>query len=117
MAVGDCSPRPAMKWAAEPETMPNPDPQPQANPEPRANPEQQANAQPQPNAQPNGQPEPSGQTKPATTSATTNDSPAFGWSAYAERINGRFAMLGFGAVLLIEALSGDNFLHWAGLVP
>ena len=54
---------------------------------------------------------------PAPTSATTGDLPAFGWSAYAERINGRFAMLGFVAVLLIEALSGDTFLHWAGLVP
>lgn len=51
------------------------------------------------------------------TSATTGDVPAFGWSAYAERVNGRFAMLGFAAVLLIEALSGDTFLHWAGLVP
>jgi hypothetical protein len=102
-----------MKWAAAPETMPTPDPQPQANAEPRANPEPQANAEPQPNAEPQA----SGQQKPATTSATTNDSPAFGWSAYAERINGRFAMLGFVAVLLIEALSGDNFLHWAGLVP
>ena len=56
---------------------------------------------------------------PATpaTSATTADVPAFGWSAYAERVNGRFAMVGFAAVLLIEALSGDTFLHWAGLVP
>lgn len=52
-----------------------------------------------------------------STSATTADLPAFGWSAYAERINGRFAMVGFVAVLLIEALSGDTFLHWAGLVP
>jgi hypothetical protein len=43
------------------------------------------------------------------TSATTGDVPAFGWSGYAE--------LGFAAVLLIEALSGDTFLHWAGLVP
>jgi hypothetical protein len=51
------------------------------------------------------------------TSATTPDVPAFGWSAYAERVNGRFAMLGFVAVLLIEALSRDTFLHWAGLVP
>jgi len=51
------------------------------------------------------------------TSATTGDVPAFGWSGYAERVNGRFAMLGFAAVLLIEALSGDTFLHWAGLVP
>ncbi|MEB3351941.1 MAG: chlorophyll a/b-binding protein [Cyanobacteriota bacterium] len=54
---------------------------------------------------------------PATTSATTSDVPAFGWSSYAERVNGRFAMLGFAAVLLIEALSGETFLHWAGLVP
>jgi hypothetical protein len=53
----------------------------------------------------------------ATTSATTKDVPAFGWSAYAERINGRFAMIGFLAVLLTEALSGDIFLHWAGLIP
>lgn len=51
------------------------------------------------------------------TSATTNDVPAFGWSAYAERVNGRFAMLGFAAVLLIEILTADTFLHWAGLVP
>jgi len=51
------------------------------------------------------------------TSATTDDVPAFGWSGYAERVNGRFAMLGFAAVLLIEALSRDTFLHWAGLVP
>ena len=52
-----------------------------------------------------------------TTSATTGDIPAFGWSGYAERVNGRFAMVGFAALLLIEAISGDTFLHWAGLVP
>ena len=54
-------------------------------------------------------------TTPAT-SATTNDVPAFGWSAYAERVNGRFAMLGFVAVLLVEAVSGETFLKWAGFV-
>jgi hypothetical protein len=43
--------------------------------------------------------------------------PAFGWSAYAERVNGRFAMVGFVAVLLVEAISGDTFLRWAGLLP
>lgn len=58
-----------------------------------------------------------GATAPPPTSATTRDTPAFGWSAYAERVNGRFAMLGFAAVLLIEWLSRDTFLHWAGLVP
>ena len=51
------------------------------------------------------------------TSATTTDIPAFGWSGYAERVNGRFAMVGFAAVLVIEAISGDTFLHWAGLLP
>ena len=51
------------------------------------------------------------------TSATTKDVPAFGWSAYAERINGRFAMIGCLAVLLTEALRGDTFLHWSGLIP
>jgi hypothetical protein len=52
-----------------------------------------------------------------STSATTPDVPAFGWSAYAERVNGRFAMVGFVAVLLVEAISGDTFLRWAGLMP
>jgi hypothetical protein len=50
------------------------------------------------------------------TSATTGDVPAFGWSAYAERVNGRFAMVGFVAILLVEALSGSTFLRWAGFV-
>jgi hypothetical protein len=54
---------------------------------------------------------------PRATTPTTGVAPAFGWSTYAERVNGRFAMLGFAAVLLIEALSRDTFLHWAGLVP
>jgi hypothetical protein len=55
---------------------------------------------------------------PATpaTSATTHDVPAFGWSAYAERVNGRFAMVGFAAILLVEAFSGQTFLQWAGFV-
>ena len=55
-------------------------------------------------------------TTSSTTSATTGDIPAFGWSGYAERVKGRFAMVGFAALLLIEAISGDTFLHWAGLV-
>ena len=58
---------------------------------------------------------PADSTTPAT-SATTNDVPAFGWSAYAERVNGRFAMVGFVAVLLVEAVSGETFLKWAGFV-
>ena len=49
-------------------------------------------------------------------SATTNDIPEFGWSGYAERINGRFAMIGLMAVLLIEALNKISFLEWAGII-
>ena len=56
-------------------------------------------------------------TASTATSAATGEVPAFGWSGYAERVNGRFAMVGFIAVLLIEALSGETFLRWSGLVP
>ena len=54
--------------------------------------------------------------KNLTPSATTNDIPEFGWSGYAERINGRFAMIGLMAVLLIEAISKTSFLEWAGII-
>jgi len=53
----------------------------------------------------------------STPSATTTDIPEFGWSGYAERVNGRFAMIGFTAILIIEIISNSDFLHWAGLVP
>ena len=53
----------------------------------------------------------------AQPSATTNEIPNFGWSTYAERINGRFAMIGFFAILLIELLTQESsFLHWTGLL-
>ena len=54
--------------------------------------------------------------KDLSPSATTTDIPEFGWSGYAERINGRFAMIGLMAVLLIEALSKISFLEWAGII-
>jgi len=54
--------------------------------------------------------------KNLSPSATTNDIPEFGWSGYAERINGRFAMIGLMAVLLVEAISKISFLEWAGIL-
>ncbi len=51
-----------------------------------------------------------------TPSATTPEIPSFGWSKYSERINGRFAMIGIIAILLIETISNSSFLHWAGFV-
>ena len=54
--------------------------------------------------------------KNLSPSATTTDIPEFGWSGYAERINGRFAMIGLIAVLLIEGISRISFLEWAGII-
>tara|TARA_Y100000994_G_scaffold130373_1_gene106771 strand:+ start:429 stop:662 length:234 start_codon:yes stop_codon:yes gene_type:complete len=39
----------------------------------------------------------------------------FGWSSYSEKTNGRFAMLGFLAIILIELISQKSFLNWAGI--
>ena len=39
----------------------------------------------------------------------------FGWSNYSEITNGRFAMLGFIAIILIELISQKSFLNWAGI--
>ena len=40
----------------------------------------------------------------------------FGWSNYSEITNGRFAMIGFLAIILIELLSRQSFLKWAGIL-
>ncbi|MGD1948493.1 MAG: chlorophyll a/b-binding protein [Leptolyngbyaceae cyanobacterium] len=47
----------------------------------------------------------------ATPSA---DGPGFGWTTYAERINGRFAMVGFLALLLLELFTRQDFFTWLG---
>jgi len=39
----------------------------------------------------------------------------FGWSSYSEITNGRFAMLGFLAIILIELFSQKSFFSWAGI--
>ena len=40
----------------------------------------------------------------------------FGWSSYSEKTNGRFAMIGFLAIILIELFSQQTFLQWAGIL-
>ena len=40
----------------------------------------------------------------------------FGWSSYSEITNGRFAMLGFLAIILIELFSQKSFLIWSGIL-
>ena len=41
---------------------------------------------------------------------------SFGWSSYSEITNGRFAMIGFLAIILIELFSQQSFLKWAGIL-
>ena len=40
----------------------------------------------------------------------------FGWSSYSEITNGRFAMIGFLTIILIELFSKQSFLKWAGIL-
>jgi hypothetical protein len=42
--------------------------------------------------------------------------PAFGWTPYAEQINGRFAMIGFVGLLLLEFSQVKVLLTWLGLL-
>ena len=45
-----------------------------------------------------------------------NDRYVFGWGQYSEVTNGRFAMIGFAAIILIEIISKKSFLDWAGII-
>ena len=40
----------------------------------------------------------------------------FGWNGYSEITNGRFAMIGFLSILIIEILSKKSFFLWAGIL-
>ena len=44
------------------------------------------------------------------------DEHKFGWSRYSEITNGRFAMIGFLAIIIIELFSKQSFLKWAGIL-
>jgi hypothetical protein len=41
--------------------------------------------------------------------------PKYGFNSYVERLNGRAAMIGIIAAMLIEALTGQGVLTWLGL--
>ena len=47
---------------------------------------------------------------------TIEDKYKFGWSSYSEITNGRFAMIGFIAIIMIELFSKQSFLKWAGIL-
>ena len=49
-------------------------------------------------------------------SIDNEDQYKFGWSSYSEITNGRFAMIGFLAIIIIELFSKQSFLKWAGIL-
>jgi Chlorophyll A-B binding protein len=55
--------------------------------------------------------------KKAPTAETPKNStdPAFGWTSYAEQVNGRFAMVGFVVLLAIELFTKQDIITWLGL--
>jgi Chlorophyll A-B binding protein len=46
---------------------------------------------------------------------TSSAEPSFGWNVYAEQVNGRFAMMGFVLLLLLEFVTGQDLFTWLGL--
>jgi succinate dehydrogenase / fumarate reductase, iron-sulfur subunit len=59
-------------------------------------------------------PSPSTPVQPVSSSSAEGE-PKLGWSPYAEKINGRFAMVGFVILLLLEVFTHQTFLDWLGL--
>lgn len=51
----------------------------------------------------------------AATDEANTPEPAFGWTSYAELINGRFAMIGFVALIILEVVTHQSFWQWLGL--
>ncbi|NJN48737.1 MAG: high light inducible protein [Alkalinema sp. RL_2_19] len=47
--------------------------------------------------------------------ATDATEPKLGWNDYAEKLNGRFAMIGLATLLLLEFCTRQDFFTWLGL--
>jgi hypothetical protein len=54
-------------------------------------------------------------TPPQPTILPRLEEPKFGFNEYAERLNGRAAMIGFMLMMIIEYVNGQGVLAWLGL--
>jgi hypothetical protein len=52
---------------------------------------------------------------PNTEGLPPAQEPGFGWTPYAEIINGRFAMIGFVLLLALEWVTHQDIFTWLGL--
>jgi hypothetical protein len=55
-------------------------------------------------------------TQPQPSQSPNIEEPKFGFNDYAEKLNGRAAMLGFLITLAIEYFTGKGLLSWLGLI-
>jgi hypothetical protein len=55
-------------------------------------------------------------TQPQPSQSPNIEEPKFGFNDYAEKLNGRAAMLGFVIALVIEYVTGQGLLTWLGLI-
>ncbi|MEB3340368.1 chlorophyll a/b-binding protein [Okeania sp.] len=53
-------------------------------------------------------------TEPKPTTTPNLNEPKFGFNQYAERLNGRAAMIGFVLTLAIEYFTREGLLSWLG---
>jgi hypothetical protein len=53
--------------------------------------------------------------QPQPSIAPKLEEPKFGFNEYAERLNGRAAMIGFMLMVIIEYVTGQGVLAWLGL--
>jgi hypothetical protein len=67
-------------------------------------------AKPDSPGEPSTKPTPS----PASPPSAKSTEPGFGWTSYAEQLNGRFAMGGFLLLLLLEFVTHQGVLAWLG---
>ncbi|MEC4816152.1 MAG: chlorophyll a/b-binding protein [Scytonema sp. PMC 1069.18] len=54
-------------------------------------------------------------TQPQPSVTPKLEEPKFGFNEYAERLNGRAAMIGFVIILVIEYVTNQGVLSWLGL--
>lgn len=54
-------------------------------------------------------------TEPKPTVTPQLEEPKFGFNDYAERLNGRAAMIGFMLTMIVEYSTGQGLLTWLGL--
>jgi len=53
--------------------------------------------------------------QPQPTIIPKLEEPKFGFNEYAERLNGRAAMIGFALTLVIEYVTNQGVISWLGL--